>query len=105
MFGGEVMNLCVSGIAKDSDCITVNLCARQYPDYELIDAAAILLLAVDTGVKTVRCIGDAISQRKAIAQLAVALKPLGIAVSLDELQPLARRGKYLKALLTYAKCG
>ena len=100
-----MMNLCVSGVAKDSDCITVILCSRQCPDYELIDAAAILLLAVDTGVKTVRCVGDAIPQRKAIAQLAAALKPLGIAVALDELPPRARGGKYLKALLTYARCG
>ena len=67
------MNLCVSDIAKDSDCITVTLCSRQYPDYQLIDAAAILLLAIDTGVKNVRCAGDAIIQRKAIAQLAAAL--------------------------------
>ncbi|SHI66215.1 hypothetical protein SAMN02745170_00789 [Propionispora hippei DSM 15287] len=99
------MNLCVSGISKDSDCIIVTLCSRQCPDYELIDAAAILLLAVDTGVKTVRCVGDAIIQRKAIAQLAAALKSLGIAVAIDELQPMGKRGKYLKALLTYAKCG
>ena len=100
-----MMNLCVSDIDKDSDCITVTLCTRQFPDHELIDAAAILLLAADAGVKTVHCVGNAISQRKAIAQLAAALKPLGIAVVLDELPPQARSGKYLKALLTYARCG
>ncbi len=99
------MNLCISGIAKGSDCITVTLCTRQYPDYELIDAAAIFLLAMESNAKTVRCVGDAIPQRKAIAQLAAALKPLEIVVTIDDLQPQARRGKYLKALLTYAKCG
>lgn len=102
-----VMNLRISSILIEANDITINLYDGQCDDYNLIDNAAILILANELNIKQVIFLGEALMQTKPIVNVAASLKSFGITVitnsnyAFDRLSSMSRRSKYLRALLEY----
>lgn len=102
-----VMNLRVSSILIEANDLMINLYDGQCDDYNLIDNAAILMLANELNIKQVIFLGEALMQTKPIVNVAATLKSFGITVitnsnyAFEQLSSMSRRSKYLRALLEY----
>jgi len=102
-----VMNIRISSILIEANDLTINLYDGQCDDYNLIDNAAILMLADELHIKQVIFLGEAIMQAKPIINVAASLKSFGITVitnsnyAFDQLLTMSKRSKYLRALLEY----